>query len=88
MKKPNQWFFGFWGPIRKLCAPELVADIHKENKRDLVLLGPTCIWQLVLFWMMTSLVVKKWDAFFSSLAIVAVLSFVLYKYWYKNLKAE
>jgi len=80
--------FGFWGPVRKFCEPELVADIHKENKRDLLLLGPTCIWQLTLFWMMTSFVVKKWSAFLISLAVVAVLSWILYKYWYKNLKPE
>ena len=79
--------FGFWEPVRRQCDPEFITEVKKENRRDILLLFPTCIWQVTLFWMMTSLVVKKWDAFFSSLSVVAVLSFVLYKYWYKNLKS-
>ena len=78
--------FGFWGEVRKQCKPELVQEAKVENKRDLMLLGPACIWQLTLFCMMTSIVVKKWDVFIASAAVVGVLSFILYKYWYKNLK--
>ena len=78
--------FGFWGKIRSQCCPELVAEAVKENKRDMILLGPACLWQLTMFWMMTSIVVKRWDAFFISAAIVIFLSVILYKYWYKNLK--
>ncbi len=78
--------FGFWGNVRRHCNQELVCEAVKENKRDLLLLIPACLWQLTLFCMMTSIVVKRWDVFFVSAFIVAVLSVVLYKYWYKNLK--
>ena len=80
--------FGFWGLVRDKCDQQIVAVAKKENKRDLLLLAPACIWQITMFWMMTALVAKKWDAFFSSAAVVAVLSLVLYQYWYKNLKAD
>ena len=80
--------FGFWGPVRKQCSPEVVSAAKQENTRDLLLLAPACVWQLTMFWMMTSLVVKKWDAFLISAAVVTVLSIILYKYWYKNLKVS
>jgi solute:Na+ symporter, SSS family len=78
--------FGFWGPVRKLCEPSEVQSILAENRRDLLLLVPACLWQLLLFWFMTAIVVKKWDSVFSSLAALIVLSVILYKYWYKNLE--
>ena len=78
--------FGFWGPVRQACDSGLVAEVRKENRRDLLLLVPACVWQVTLFWAMTALVVKKWDAFLASFAVVAVLSVVLYKSWYRNLK--
>jgi Na+/proline symporter len=80
--------FGFWGPVRKLCEAGLVQEIRKENKRDLLLLLPACVWQVALFWFMTAIVVKKWDAVLASLGTVVILSLVLYKYWYKNLSTE
>ena len=80
--------FGFWEPIRKQCDPGLVREVKQENRRDLLLLGPACIWQMTLFWIMTALIVKKWISFSVSLAVVVVLSFVLYRYWYLNLKRD
>lgn len=78
--------FGFWGPVRQACDEGFVAEVRKENRRDLLLLVPACVWQVTLFWAMTALVVKKWEAFFYSSAVVVGLSIVLYNYWYKNLK--
>jgi SSS family solute:Na+ symporter len=77
--------FGFWGPVRKLCEPTEVHSIHAENRRDLLLLLPACLWQLFLFWFMTAVVVKKWDSVLFSLVVLVALSAVLYKYWYKGL---
>jgi solute:Na+ symporter, SSS family len=79
--------FGFWGPVRKLCDPELVNSVKKESKRDLLLLIPACLWQLTLFWFMTVIVVKKWDAVAVSFVVILLLSVILYKYWYKNLES-
>lgn len=80
--------FGFWSPVRSLCDPELVRAANVENRRDLLLLAPTCIWQIMLFWMMTAIVLKKWTAVGISAAVVVPLSLVLYKFWYKNLKGS
>ena len=77
--------FGFWRPVRRLCGPELVNDIRKENRRDLLLLIPACLWQMLLFWFMTAIVVKKWDSVGAAGVAVVLLSLFLYKYWYKNL---
>ena len=80
--------FGFWGPVRSRCESGLVEDIRRENRRDLLLLAPACLWQTLLFWMMTAIVVRKWVSFGSSMCAVAVLSWVLYRYWYCNLKRD
>jgi len=80
--------FGFWGPVRQRCEPEFVAEVEKETRRDMRLLAPACIWQVTLFWMMTALVAKKWGSFLGSFVAVAVLSGVLYKHWYRNLRSS
>ncbi len=78
--------FGFWGPVRRLVDGNEVEDIKRENRRDILLLLPACIWQLTLVWMMVALVAKKWGSVAISAAIVASLSVLLYRYWYLNLK--
>ena len=80
--------FGFWGPIRKECEPEFLQAVDRENRRDQLLLIPACLWQVSLFWLMTAIVVKNWSSVAVSLLLVAVLSVVLYQYWYKNLHKE
>jgi SSS family solute:Na+ symporter len=80
--------FGFWGPVRRRCEEQFVADVKQETRRDMLLLGPACIWQVTLFWMMTALVAKKWYSFTGSFVVVLLLSAILYKYWYKNLKSS
>ncbi len=74
--------FGFWGPVRAMCEPAFVESVRRENRHDLLLLGPACLWQAALFWLMTSFVVKKWDSVAVTGAIVAVLSYILYRWWY------
>ena len=80
--------FGFWGPVRKACDPGFVANVHHENRRDLLLLAPASLWQAALFWMMTCFVVKKWGSFAVTTAVVAILSFILYRYWYLPLSGR
>jgi solute:Na+ symporter, SSS family len=79
--------FGFWGQVRNACEPDFVANVRRENRHDLLLLVPASLWQALLFWMMTCFVVKKWDSFIPTTAAVAILSFVLYRYWYIPLSA-
>jgi Na+/proline symporter len=78
--------FGFWGPVRRQCEPALVEAANRENRRDLLLLVPACLWQASLFWLMTCFVVRKWDSFLGTAALFAALSVALYKYWYRNLQ--
>ncbi len=80
--------FGFWGPVRDRCEPAFVDAVRSETHRDLLLLLPACLWQLTLFWMFTALVAKKWLSFASSASLVLILSFVLYRWWYLNLKGS
>ncbi len=80
--------FGFWGKVRKHCSDSVIVESRKEHHRDILLIGPACLWQLSLFLMMTSLVLKQWKYFSSCLVIAGGLSLVLYKFWYKNLKKE
>jgi len=77
---------GLWGPVKRLCDKEFLNDVSRENKRDLLLLLPACIWQVLLFWIMTAFIIKKWVSFGVSSVVFILLSLVLYKYWYKNLK--
>jgi solute:Na+ symporter, SSS family len=76
---------GLWGPVRKLCTPEFVAEVKTETRRDMWLLVPSCIWQCILYWMLCALVIKQWTSFTISAVIVGILTLILYKYWYKNL---
>jgi len=80
--------FGFWGPVKKHCDVDFLEAIKKENRRDLLLLGPACLWQMSLFAMLTAIVAKKWGVFIVTFTIVAMISVILYKYWYKNLKSK
>jgi solute:Na+ symporter, SSS family len=77
--------FGAWGPVRRHCPEDLVNHANRENRRDLLLLTPACLWQVLLFLMMTTLVIRRWDLLAYTLAPTILLSIVLYKYWYKNL---
>lgn len=80
--------YGLWNPIRKQVDPQLVKKVKKEGTRDMLLIAPALIWQVSIYYMMTVMVAKRWLEFFVSLAIVALTSFILYKYWYKNLKSK
>lgn len=78
--------FGFWGPIKKYINKKEVLKAERENKRDLLLLLPAILWQVSLFYMWTAIVFKRYIEVLICLLIILTTSFVLYKYWYKNLK--
>ena len=77
--------FGFWNKVRENCDPADVASIKKENTRDLLLLVPACLWQIVIYWIMTCVVLKNWNYVTAGSVAFIILSAILYQYWYKNL---
>ncbi|MCK5737736.1 hypothetical protein KAH55_01085, partial [bacterium] len=76
--------FGFWGPIRKSVPTDLMAQINKENRRDILSTFMAVPWQVCLFLMWMALMMKRWDQFWVLLVIVAVLSLGLYLNWYRH----
>lgn len=77
---------GFWGPVKKLVAPELVQEAEKENRRDMLLLIPAVLWQISLFYMWTAIMFKQYVDVVVCVVIIVITSVILYKYWYKNLR--
>ena len=45
-------------------------------------------WQLVLFLMWMTLVMRQWDKFVALLLVLVVLSIGLYFFWYRHLGTE
>ena len=80
--------FGFWESVRRELPDDFVTEVRRENRRDILLIAPACLWQIVLFWSMSALVVKKWWSFSISMCLVGILSYILYKWWYRNLKCD
>lgn len=80
--------FGFWGPVRQQLERSYLLRIDAENRRDKWLLTPACVFQCVLFWIPTALVLKLWGQVVVWTAVEIVLGAVLYRYWYKNLEGR
>jgi len=80
--------FGLWGPIRKKIAPEKMAEINKENRRDILSTFFAVPWQVVLFLTGMSIILKRWDQFSWLVVILAALSLGLYFNWFRHLSKE
>lgn len=80
--------FGFWGPVRKKFAPELLKQIDQENRRDKISTFFAVPWQVVLFLTGMAIIMKSWTQFAWLLAILAVLSAGLYFNWFRHLSKE
>jgi Na+/proline symporter len=79
---------GFWGSIRKGIPPEIIRKINGENRRDMFSTVFAVGWQLFLFLMLMSLVLKRWDEFSWLFGAFALCSVVLYFSWYRHLDEE
>jgi len=77
---------GFWKPVQKLVDKNLVAKAGLENKRDALLLLPAVVWQVSLFYSMTAIVFRRWIDLSVSITLTVLMTVILYKYWYPNLK--
>ncbi|MCK5149199.1 sodium:solute symporter [bacterium] len=80
--------FGFWKPVRKTVNSVTLKQIDKENKRDKIAIFFAVPWQLTLFIMWITVMMKRWDLTIISLALVLVLSAGLYVFWYRHLSSE
>jgi hypothetical protein len=77
--------FGFWGPIRREIAQDELIQITKEHRRDAINLCLAVPWQMGLYMFAMYLVVHKYLHMVGWLALVVVLSILLYFKWYKRL---
>jgi len=80
--------FGFWGPVRKKISGENMAEINKENRRDIISTFFAVPWQVVLFLTGMAVILKRWDQFGFLLIILICLSVGLYFNWFRHLSKE
>ena len=79
---------GFWSPIRDQFSAQAIQRVHAENKRDLVSVVLAVPWQLAMFLIWITLILRQWNGFFITLAVFTVLSVLLYVNWYRYLGKE
>ncbi|MEM7715976.1 MAG: sodium:solute symporter [Cyanobacteria bacterium P01_A01_bin.68] len=80
--------FGFWGIVRKNLPANIQQKIKNENRRDIVSTLIAIPWQLILFMLGITFMMKRWDIFGTLLAVFIVLSIALYFTWFKYLSKE
>lgn len=80
--------FGFWGPVRKKLAPEVLRQIDQENRRDKLSTVFAVPWQIVLFLTGMTVIMKRWDEFAWLLLLLVGLSAGLYFNWFRHLSEE
>ncbi|MBV6625102.1 MAG: sodium:solute symporter [Rivularia sp. (in: Bacteria)] len=80
--------FGFWGIVRKNLPANIQQKIKNENRRDIVSTLIAIPWQLTLFMLGITFMMKRWDIFGTLLAVFIMLSIALYFTWFKYLSKE
>ncbi|MGB3756721.1 MAG: sodium:solute symporter [Rivularia sp. (in: cyanobacteria)] len=80
--------FGFWGIVRKNLPANIKQKIQNENRRDILSTLIAIPWQLTLFMLGITFMMKRWDIFGTLLAVFIVLSIALYFTWFKHLSKE
>ncbi|NJM19253.1 MAG: sodium:solute symporter [Richelia sp. RM2_1_2] len=80
--------FGFWEVVRKNLPANIQQKIKNENRRDILSTFIAIPWQLTLFMIGITLMMKRWDNFGILLALLIVLSIALYFTWFKYLSKE
>ncbi|WP_414622386.1 sodium:solute symporter family transporter [Calothrix sp. CCY 0018] len=80
--------FGFWGIVRKNLPANIQQKIKNENRRDIVSTLIAIPWQLTLFMLGITFMMKRWDTFGILLAVFIMLSIALYFTWFKYLSKE
>jgi len=80
--------FGFWGIVRKNLPANIQQKIHNENRRDILSTFIAIPWQLTLFMLGITFMMKRWDIFGNLLVSFIMLSIALYFTWFKYLSKE
>ncbi|MFN7119626.1 MAG: sodium:solute symporter family protein [Saprospiraceae bacterium] len=84
-KKVRPW--GFWKPIHdKLAMQEPGIQSNKDFGRDMLNVIIGIIWQTAITASPIFLVIKQYDKFFITLAIIAICTWILKINWYDKLK--
>ncbi len=80
--------FGFWGIVRKNLPANIQQKIHNENRRDILSTFIAIPWQLILFMLGITFMMKRWEIFGNLLLSFIMLSIALYFTWFKYLSKE
>lgn len=80
--------FGFWGIVRKNLPANIQQKIRNENRRDILSTLIAIPWQLTLFMLGITFMMKRWDIFGTLLTVFITLSIALYFTWFKYLSKE
>ena len=86
-KSVKPW--GFWKPVfEEIKKTDKKFTKNKNFGRDMFNVFVGIIWQMSLVVWPMYLLIKKWDGFMISIAIVIITTLLLKKFWYDNLKKE
>jgi len=81
--------FGFWGPVRRECVRRGLVPAHDKMPRIDMLNGlVTAVFQFSLALLPFYLFLRYWKQLGIWSAVVALLAFILYFTWYKNLPSK
>jgi Na+/proline symporter len=80
--------FGFWSHVREKIPSVIMDKVNKENRRDKISIFMAVPWQIVLFLMWITVMMKRWDLFGYLIGILIVLSLGLYFTWFRHLSTE
>jgi len=80
--------FGFWGKFKSRLEPSMQKELTREHKFDVFTLLLAVPWQVCLFLMWMTLVMKRFDTFWILFGSTTVLSVALYFVWFKNLSKD
>lgn len=80
--------FGFWGHIRKRIPQNVMDEVNKENKRDIISTFFAVPWQVILFLTFMMAIMKRWDTVSVLFVILIALSTGLYFTWFRHLSKE
>ncbi len=80
--------FGFWESVRTEIPTDVLHQINKENRRDIIAIFFAVPWQVVLFLTGMMIVMKQWSNVFNLFGLLVVLSAGLYWFWFRHLSKE